>query len=87
MAISFKGFQPPGFRTKEQPVRTRPECTQIDTEQVRGLNQAELAELEKRFGSTEVWTSSNTAFARFRHGDCASLTTAVNRRLSAALQL
>jgi hypothetical protein len=45
MAISFKGFQPPGFRTKEQPVLTRPECTQIDTEQVKELTEKQLADL------------------------------------------
>jgi hypothetical protein len=38
-------MKPPGYRTKEQPVLTRPECIQIDTEQVKELSEKELAEL------------------------------------------
>ena len=38
-------IKPPGYRTKEQPVQTRPECTQIDTEQVKELTEKQLADL------------------------------------------
>jgi hypothetical protein len=38
-------MKPTGYRTKEQPVRTRPECTQIDTEQVKELTEKQLADL------------------------------------------
>jgi hypothetical protein len=42
-------MKPPGYRTKEQPVLTRPEFIQIDTEQVRKLTEAEIAEIGKLF--------------------------------------
>jgi hypothetical protein len=45
-------MKPPGYRTKEQPVLTRPECIQIDTEQVRKLTEAEIAEIGKIFTPT-----------------------------------
>jgi hypothetical protein len=38
-------MKPPGYRTKEQPVLTRPECIQIDTEQVKDLTEKQLADL------------------------------------------
>jgi len=41
--------KPPGFKTKEEPVKPRPECIPVDTEQVKDLTEKELAELGKIF--------------------------------------
>lgn len=45
----LRRYYPDGFRTKEEPVKPRPECTQVDTEQVKDLTEKELAELGKIF--------------------------------------
>ena len=45
----LRRYYPDGFRTKEEPVKPRPGCGQVDTEQVKELSEKDLAELGKIF--------------------------------------
>lgn len=45
----LRRYYPGGFQTKEEPVKPRPGCGQVDTEQVKELSEKELAELGKIF--------------------------------------